>query len=267
MTNPEQTTPLDVANTVNTRIQQAFAPAASAYTTSSVHAQGRDLAWIAEALHLTGQERILDVGCGAGHAAFAVAPGAREVVALDLTPAMLDEVARNATARSLSNIVTQVAPVTALPFPDASFDHVISRLSAHHWASPVDGLREIVRVLKPGGLFILSDTIGFPEPVQDTFLQTIELLRDGSHVRDYTEREWIAMITEAAGDALDSVSCLQTWDIDIDFDSWVARISTPPARITVLRELFSQLPAARMKVQLNHDFVLLKGLFRAVKKG
>src|SRR5450755_3746954 len=86
------------------QIQNNFGIAAADYATSKVHASGQDLTWIVEFAALTGTERILDVATGAGHTAFALAPYAAEVVALDITPQMLVVAQQTAAERSLSNI-------------------------------------------------------------------------------------------------------------------------------------------------------------------
>lgn len=57
---------------------------------------------------------------------------------------------------------------------------VISRYSAHHWHDVPQALREVQRVLKPGGKFILMDITSPGRPVLDIWLQTIEVLRDPS---------------------------------------------------------------------------------------
>src|SRR5215475_13265034 len=129
-----------------------FGARASAYLTSVVHATGADLARLAALARERPDARVLDLGCGGGHVTFAVAPHAREVVAYDLSPEMLDVVARAAKERGLGNVTTQQGVVERLPFPDASFDVVLSRFSAHHWHGFDAALREAARVLKPGGV-------------------------------------------------------------------------------------------------------------------
>src|SRR5579871_3836785 len=84
-------------------IQHRFGVAAADYVTSKVHASGPDLTWLVAEAQLTGVERVLDVATGAGHTAFALAPGAAEVVALDLTRRMLDVARQEASARKLTN--------------------------------------------------------------------------------------------------------------------------------------------------------------------
>src|SRR5437867_3857755 len=128
-------------------VGQQFGSQAAAYLKSAVHAEGADLEALAA---LVGERaRALDLGCGAGHVSFKAAPRAREVVAYDLSSDML-EVA--AAERGLGNIVTRQGVAEHLPFPDGSFDCVLSRYSAHHWRDFDAGLREAARVLKPGGL-------------------------------------------------------------------------------------------------------------------
>src|SRR5581483_12056762 len=85
-------------------VQENFGAVATAYVTSKVHARGPDLAWVVEAAALTGTERVLDVATGAGHTAFALAPYAAEVVALDITREMLAVAQKGATERHLHNI-------------------------------------------------------------------------------------------------------------------------------------------------------------------
>ena len=128
-----------------------FGSRAAAYLSSAVHAQGRDLENLAALVRDKPQAKVLDLGCGAGHVSFHVAPHVREVVAYDLSAEMLDVVGLAATQRGLTNITTQAGMAEHLPFADASFDYVLSRYSAHHWRDLDAGLRETARVLKPAG--------------------------------------------------------------------------------------------------------------------
>src|ERR1700733_9083142 len=70
-------------------VKSRFGAVAASYVTSNVHSNGQDLNWIVEAAALTGTEHVLDVATGGGHAAYALAPYAADVVALDLTREML----------------------------------------------------------------------------------------------------------------------------------------------------------------------------------
>ena len=110
-----------------------------------------------------------------------------------------------------------------LPFADASFDVVISRYSAHHWHDVGQALREVKRVLKPGGVMIIMDVMSPGHPVRDVWLQTVEALRDTSHVRNYSSGEWLAL----ANDAGLAINHLLTDRLPLEFSSWVARMRTP----------------------------------------
>jgi ubiquinone/menaquinone biosynthesis C-methylase UbiE len=249
---------------VKEAVRRQFEAAAEHYRTSAVHAGGDDLLRMVQAAQLSGVERVLDAGCGAGHASAAVAPYAAEVVALDLSEAMLAQARRLAAERGLSNLVTRWADVEALPFADVTFDRVISRYSAHHWPDPGAALREIRRVLRPGGTFILGDIVAPGAPTLDTFLQTIELLRDPSHVRDHSAAQWINMLAGAGFEA----ESIFTWSLTLDFPAWLARIHTPPQNAAVIEALFDGSPAevqAEFQWHKRQSFAISGALYRAIR--
>lgn len=248
------------------KVGQQFGSQAQAYLGSAVHSQGADLRQLAMlASQAPADARILDIGCGAGHASFAVAPHADVVVAYDLSGEMLDVVAATAAARGLASIRTRQGPAESLPFDDHSFDLVISRYSVHHWNDPAAALRETARVLKPSGRLCFIDVVG-PQgshaALLDTHLQALELLRDVSHVRDYSPSEWHSLLLQAGFELVDE----QSWKLPIDFDSWVARMRTPAPLQAALRQLLAGAPTevqAYYAVTATLDFQLESALFEA----
>lgn len=210
-----------------------FGPRAAAYLSSAVHAQGEDLQHLVEVVRGRSEARVLDLGCGAGHVSFAVAPHVATVTAYDLSADMLAVVAGAASERGLGNVATREGAAERLPFADGEFDFVLSRYSAHHWRDVGAALREARRVLKPGGRAVIADAISPGTPLLDTFLQAIELLRDTSHVRNYSADEWLHLMTRAG---LDPVAFTRR-HVVLDFASWVARMRTPERQVEGIRAL------------------------------
>ncbi|GGH08220.1 class I SAM-dependent methyltransferase [Silvibacterium dinghuense] len=215
-----------------------FGRTANAYLSSTVHSQGPDLIAIAEKFTGAAKASVLDLGCGAGHVSFTIAPHAASVVACDLSARMLQVVREEAERRGLENITTRPGKAEQLPFADASFDWVCTRYSAHHWQDVSQAIGEVRRVLKPGGGFLVVDTCAPANPLLDTHMQTLELLRDGSHIRNYTLAEWRGML-EAQGF---QIRAHQSWKIDLAFQSWVERMQTPALHVEALRSLLKNAP-------------------------
>ncbi len=96
-------------------------------------------------------EHVLDAGCGSGRLTVALAAAGAEVTGFDTSASQLEEAARRADEAGVSLELVSADFNKALPFPDASFDAVVSRLSVMAAADPVATLRELGRVLTTGG--------------------------------------------------------------------------------------------------------------------
>lgn len=214
-------------------VQDQFGPRASAYVQSAVHAAGEDLDALEAVVQRAAPARAIDIGSGGGHVAYRLALHAASVMAVDLSAAMLAAVADAARARNLPNIETCLAPAERLPFADASFDFAASRFSAHHWRDFAAGVREARRVLKPGSTALFIDVVSPGVAAFDTHLQAIELLRDPSHIRDYTASEWAAALASAGF----CVRRTQMRRLRMDYPTWVERMRTPDAHRLAIRSL------------------------------
>lgn len=217
-----------------------YAPRAQHYLHSATHSSGADLDQIEDALRGMDQARVLDLGCGGGHVTYRVAPLVASVVACDVTSTMLALVAETAAARGLANVTTQQAAAEQLPFESAGFDVVLARYTSHHWDDFEAGLRQARRVLKPDGLAIFIDVVAPAAALLDSHLQTLELLRDGSHVRNYSVSEWIAALARAGFE----VASLTPRKLHLGFEAWVARTQTRTSHIAAIRSLQQHAPAS-----------------------
>jgi SAM-dependent methyltransferase len=164
-------------------------------------------------------ERWLDVACGPGAVARALAPHARAVHGVDATPAMLDVARREAHAHGLTNLTFSDGDATALAWEPGSWDGAVSRFALHHIPVPERVVHEMARVVAPGGRVVLADSVADPDLSAYAWSQEIERLRDPSHwasVSAAALRVWAA----AAGLTLEREVDVM---LAIDFEDWLAR--------------------------------------------
>jgi ubiquinone/menaquinone biosynthesis C-methylase UbiE len=153
------------------------------------------LAWLEP---LTSDMIVLDVACGAGHAAEQVAPHVRQVVALDLTPALLRLASGRLHGAGITNVLLQEGNAAALPFLDASFDLVFCRASIHHFPQPERPVAEMARVCRPGGRVVVSDMVAPSADVREPF-DDLHRRIDPSHAGVLLEAELAELLRSTVG--------------------------------------------------------------------
>jgi ubiquinone/menaquinone biosynthesis C-methylase UbiE len=219
--------------------RQRFGAAAADYVTSAVHARGYSLDRLLELADPQPGWRMLDVATGGGHTALAFAPQVRHVVALDLTHPMLLAARQHAREREAEQLAYCQADAERLPFGGSAFDCVTCRIASHHFANVAAFVREVARVLAPGGVFALSDNVTGGEPKVAQYLNTFERFRDPSHNWAYNVEDWQSFFVSAGLVVVHS----ETFQKEIDFDEWAARTSIAGDHLMRLRVLLLQAPA------------------------
>ena len=243
-------------------VQQQFDPRAEAYLNSAVHSAGPDLEHAKARVQrtLARAHRALDIGCGPGHLAFALAPYVGSMTALDPSASMLATVSSGAAQRGLRQIEVRQGSAESLPFPDGLFPLVCTRYSAHHWTRLEAAIREMRRVLAPGGHALIIDALGAEDALTDTYLQSMELLRDVSHARDRSRSQWRSLLHSAGLEELE----YREWPTRLEFSSWVARMQTPADRVAAIRALQEAAPREvreALAIEPDGSFILRTGLF------
>ncbi|MGA7991943.1 MAG: methyltransferase domain-containing protein [Thermoanaerobaculia bacterium] len=184
-------------------------------------------------------DRVLDVACGPGIVAQALVGVAREIVGVDTTPEMVAlSRARLLKAGAVSASFHE-GTAEALPFPDRSFDAVVTRLSLHHLVHVPEALAEMRRVLRPGGRLVVADVVSPGDAADAALHNALETLRDPTHVRMLGPDEIPALLRAAGFAPMDT----QTWTQEREFGEWAA-IVADPARTAPLAEVFRALARA-----------------------
>ncbi len=119
---------------------------------------GRDAAWKRRLVRMAApadEFRALDLACGTGDIAFAIAADGARVVGLDVTPRMIALAREKRAARQQPSFL--VGDMMALPFPDASFDLVTTGYGLRNVPVLEPAVKEIARVLRPGGQLLSLD--------------------------------------------------------------------------------------------------------------
>ena len=195
-----------------------------------------ELSWIEP---LDEEMIVLDVACGAAHAAEPLAGRVRQVVGIDLTPALLHLGAQRLHDQGIANVLLQEGNAESLPFTDGSFDVVYCRSSLHHFADPHRAVAEMVRVCRSGGRIVLVDLIAPTVDVRGRFDQIHQLI-DPSHVRSFLEGELVQLLPGGIDDLVYGNTMTIRLPIDVAFTEQSEQVEV----LNVLRAEVQRIGAA-----------------------
>jgi SAM-dependent methyltransferase len=215
----------------NRVVQREFAAQAATFEDPGyVFADERILDWILAHVPIEPHFSVLDVAAGAGNLSRAIARLARQVVAIDLTPEMLERGKSSAEAAGIANVLFELGDAAALPYLDDSFDLVVCRFAVHHFAEPQRQISEMIRVCRAGGRVAIIDLVAVDARQADRHNE-LERLRDPSHTEALTTERMSELIASCGG----TVEQLISVDRQLDFDRWLAQAATPAATAAQVR--------------------------------
>jgi SAM-dependent methyltransferase len=194
-------------------MSQVWDDRAQAYRDSKTHAEGPDLDLLVEWCAPGPRRKALDVATGGGHVARRLREEGCDVVTIDASPGMKPDV---------------VSRAEDLPFADGSFDCVVSRIAPHHFGDVRKAIEEMERV--SNDVVVIEDTLFSSERHEEA-----EKLRDPSHVRNYTEEEWVDLVTDAGLE----VEQRQLFEKTHPLEEWLARTGCEGEEAERVKELLA----------------------------
>jgi ubiquinone/menaquinone biosynthesis C-methylase UbiE len=221
------------------RITEAFGRQVQTFDSWAERADEQVAGRFRAALGGAGQGNVLDVACGPGVVTAAIAAGATSVTAFDATEPMLEKARARCARAGLVNINFRCGDAENLPFEDAQFDGVVTRLAVHHFADPQRAFNEMFRVLHRGGTAVVVDVVSSEDANESSLHNAIESLRDPSHVRMLPASELDACLLGAGFQVIENT----TWDKEREFEEWMG-IVNDPARAEPLRIIVRALAEA-----------------------
>jgi ubiquinone/menaquinone biosynthesis C-methylase UbiE len=177
--------------------------------------------------------RALDVACGAGFLALALARCAGEVAGVDLSERMLAEAEHLRTAQRAENVAFLRGDAEHLSFGDGRFQAVTCKLAFHYFPGAARALSEMRRVLIPRGRLALMDRVASEDPEQRAWHIRIERARTPTKLRLYAPSEVGRLLQEAGFQIVDR----QAWTRRMGFEEWVGRTGASEERVRRTREL------------------------------
>ena len=214
------------------RVTDEFARQAATFDSWAEKTDEQVVARFQTALGEAGHGDLLDIACGPGVVTAAIAPKAASVVALDATQQMLEKAKARCAKAELRNVVFKRGNAEDLPFDDAQFDAVVTRLAVHHFADPQRALDEAFRVLRPGGAAVIVDVVSSEEAGESDLQNAIERLRDPSHVRMLPASELDTRMVRSGFQGIETT----TWDKGREFEEWMG-IVNDSARVEPIRTI------------------------------
>jgi ubiquinone/menaquinone biosynthesis C-methylase UbiE len=232
------------------RVKKEFTRQAKSMQESLIFTNTEILKRIRSAVLVQGDDScVLDLGCGPGILTTAIGSSVTQIVALDITPQMIEQARAKSQAHGLDNVHFTIGAVENLPFQDHTFDVIVTRLTLHHFHSPLSAIAEMIPKLRDGGRLVIADIVSSENREEAELHNALEILRDPSHVK--------MLSLQAIRDLVESlnltISDIQQWRNEREFQEWV-RITNAPERIKPLYMVMKNLAETGLSAGINLRF-------------
>jgi SAM-dependent methyltransferase len=178
-----------------------FGRQAAGFSSAAAMNDEAAMTMLLDALGAGAGDAVLDVACGPGIVAAAVAPSAARVVGIDLTPEMIELARERCAEAGIGNTRFDLGDVSELPYADGEFSRVVCRYALHHVGDPATVVAEMARVCAPGGRVAVADMIVGEDVDIAVRFNEAERSRDPSHVRSMSVPELLALMRAAGFEA------------------------------------------------------------------
>jgi ubiquinone/menaquinone biosynthesis C-methylase UbiE len=245
------------------KMQEEFGRQAANMAVAPAFKEEQTLKHISAALGPAPVGRVLEVACGPGIVAEAIAPLVNELVCIDATPEMLVLAKSRLENSGQSNVTFREAFAESLPFEAAEFDVIVTRLSFHHFGDIQEVLSEFRRVLRPQGRLVTADVISSSSLEESSLHNALEQLRDPTHVHMFSRQEFLKALRSSGFESIVE----ESWEQQRNFSEW-AKIISVPGRTDPLREVMRALSRSKLHagiqlheadgdIQFTHTWLLV----------
>ena len=214
--------------------KEQFNNQAKFYSSSKTFSAGESLDILSNLLNKGKFESGLDIGTGAGFAAFELSKSCEKVEATDISEGMINEAKKIMKERKINNLNFNICSAEELNYRDKEFDIVTCRTAAHHFLDVEKFCSEVHRVLRDEGEFIIVDTITSDQIKLNNWHQEVELIRDKSHIKNLSLIEWKNILKISKFSFLDIIQSRVTMNLN----DWMKRSGTPDKDKKILKDKF-----------------------------
>lgn len=231
------------------QIKEEFSRQANTFSDAAALTDSGVVDRIRSAAGLGDKLRVLDVGCGPGIVTEALAGNGHGVIALDITPEMVHRARQRCQDSGFFNVHYIIGQAEKLPFEEASFNAVVTRLTIHHFADPGVECSDMARITRSKGRLIVADIISSENADESELHNALEKLRDPSHVsmissnamKDLVETTGLKIIQE------------DHWTMQREFGEWM-QIVNSRARAEPLYIVMSSFAKAGIEAGIDIKF-------------
>ena len=214
--------------------KEQFNNQAKYYSSSKTFSAGESLNILSKIIRKKEFSSGLDIATGAGFTAFELSKSCKKVEATDISEGMINEARIIMKDRKINNLNFNICSAEELKYSDKEFDIVTCRTAAHHFLDVEKFCREVHRVLKDEGEFIIVDTITSDQIKLNNWHQEVELIRDRSHIKNLSLIEWKHVLTKTNFYIIDIIQSRVTMNLN----DWMERSGTSEKDKKILKDNF-----------------------------